>query len=401
MERGVIALVGAGQGGTAILKTLLEIPGVNIQYVYDVNPDAPGLKIAKTNKITCVTNDRFTEIAGNTQIDLIFEVTGKADVYAKLVSLKSPITNVIGAAGTRIIFYLLASEAQVARKLKEYQLSLERRIIERTEDLEQANRKLQNQILQYEELTRELEKVNEEKTRYLLQATHQLKAPFTAIQSYTDILLEGYTGEISGLSREILGKIKTRCELLSKAIKEMLELAQLKSLRFDSASLHETTLNEILSRVVENYAAIATKRKIRIDFHPCPKPDSIRGTPEQLVTLFSEFLENAIHYSDDGSTIEISADRPARDRMCVVVKDHGIGIPEENLKRVFDEYFRSNNAVRKHENGTGLGLAIARRIAQIHGFELNLESKLGAGTTVTVMIPVRELPGPPPDATRS
>ena len=400
MKKAAIALVGAGRGGTAILETLLKIPTVQIRYVYDVNPQAPGLKIAREHKIACVANDAFTEIAGNPEIDLIFEVTGKKEVYAKLVSVKAPSTNVIGAAGTKIIFHLLEAEDQVNQKLKDYQLTLEQRILERTDEIDQANKKLQTQILQYEELNRELEKLNEEKTRYILQATHQLKAPFAAIQSYTDILIEGYTGEIPEASKEILKKIKVRCELLSRAIKEMLELANLKSLKTDWTAMQETALGDVLARAIENYAAVADQRRIRVDFRPVEGFDKVRGTPDQLITLFSVFLENAINYSEDGSTIDIVVARSSPERLRVDVKDRGIGIPRENLPKIFNEYFRSNNAVRKHENGTGLGLAIAKQIAQIHGFNISVDSELDIGTTVAVSAPVASSGRPAGSRTR-
>jgi signal transduction histidine kinase len=384
----VIALVGAGKGGQAILEALLQIPGIEVRYVVDIDPNAPGIALARRNGIRCRTDGRLDELSADPDVDLVFEVTGRPEVFEALRASRHPNSSLLVAGGTRIIFHLLDAQRQAAVALEEHQRTLERRIVERTEEIERANRDLEKQIMGYEALTRQLARVNDEKTRYLTHATHQLKAPFAAIQSYVDVILEGYTGEIPERTRDIVEKIRSRCELLSSAIREMLVLADLRSIDRDGIEMSAAHLNELISEAVNSHAAIAAKRGIEIHFRPHDGADLVRCHRGQMVTLLSALLENAVIYSHDGGSVEISVETPRPTWLTVSIRDHGIGIPARCLPRVFDEHYRADCAVRHHENGTGLGLAIARGIADLHHFHLDVESEEGCGSVFTLSAPL-------------
>jgi signal transduction histidine kinase len=384
----IIALVGAGKGGHAILEALLRIPGIEVRYVFDPDPDAPGIALAQKNGIRCRTDGRLDELFADPDVDLIFEVTGKPEVFEALRESKHPNSSLLVAGGTRIIFHLLDAQRQAASALEEHQRTLERRIVERTEELERANRDLEQKILDYGKLTRELERVNDEKTRYLVHATHQLKAPFAAIQSYVDVILEGYTGEIPERTRDIIEKIRSRCEVLSDAIREMLVLANLRSIDRDGIEMSTVHLNEMIRQAVDLHAAIAHNRGIEIRFQPYDGADLVHCHPGQMLTLLSALLENAVIYSHDGGSVEVFVEAPRPNWLAASVRDQGIGIPARSLPRVFDEHYRSDGAVRHHEHGTGLGLAIAREVATLHHFHLDVESEEGRGSVFTLSVPL-------------
>jgi len=230
-----IAIIGAGKGGLALLKVLLLIPGVSIKYVCDIRPDSPGMVYAAQHNINCVTN--FSQILSDKEVTLVFEATGDEAIFREINEKKSPGLSLIGSRGSKTIFSLIGSYEEVNRNLQTYKNSLEERIIERTEELEVANLGLQKEKEIVDGFLLRQQQVNEDKTRYLLHATHQLKAPFAAIQSFLDIILDGYTGEIPERTRDILLKVITRCKLLTSLINEMLELAKLKSLFGDEANM--------------------------------------------------------------------------------------------------------------------------------------------------------------------
>lgn len=383
-----IALVGAGKGGHAILEALLQIPGIELRYVFDANPDAPGIVLAREHGIKCRTDGRFDELTEDPGVDLIFEVTGRPEVFEELRAIKHPNSSLLVAGGTRIIFYLLDAQQQASHALEEHQHLLERRIFERTEDIERANSDLECKIVDYEKLTRHLELVNEEKTRYLVHATHQLKAPFAAIQSYVDLILEGYTGEIPDTTRDIMHKIHARCEVLADAIREMLVLANLRSVDRDTIEMAPAHVNEIIAEAMEQHGAVAQQRGIEIRLLSYDGSDLVRCHRPQVVALVSALLENAVIYSHDGGLVEITVSSPRPRWLSVAIRDHGIGIPEANQKRIFDEYYRTDGAVRHHENGTGLGLAIAAEVARLHQFNLDVEGEEGEGSTFTITAPL-------------
>ena len=378
----VIALIGAGKGGLALLKVLLRIPAVKIKYVCDIDPYAVGILYAKNHDINCTSD--CDQVIIDEQVDLIFEATGDSQIFNKISENKSPKISLIGANGSKIIFQFLDAYNEVNQDLNEYKVNLEKKIIERTEDLEVVNTQLEKEMLEYEKISQRLKEINNEKTKYLLYATHQLKAPFAAIQSYVDIMLEGYSGKISQATRDIVQKIKIRCELLSRVIKEMLELEKLKSRDSMVLDLMRINISPILTNMIQQFKISAKNKKIQIDYPPLKKDFYIKGNKKQLEILFSILLENAISYSPPNSLVKIITRKIEGPRLYISIEDQGIGIPEKNLDNVFNEFFRSNNAVDFHKNGTGLGLSVAREIVNIHNASINVESVLEKGSCFSV-----------------
>jgi len=387
MDRDIIAIVGMGHGGSAILETILQIPEIYIKAVYDNNPEAPGLTIARSHNVPIIEIQHAVNISFDPEVEFIFEVTGKREVYEQLKSNCNSYCTVIGAATTRIIFHLLDAQQNANDKLEAYKNGLELAIIQRTEELENANKQLEMKILDHERLNEKLQRVNDEKTRYLLQATHQLKAPFAAIQSYTDIILGGYTGELPEMSKNVVEKIKLRCELLSRAIKEMLELANLKSVLPENIQMTNTSLNERITDSINNVKIIARQKNIIIKYSPQDTSIQIKCNAEQMRILFNILLENAINYSPNDSQIDVSTHLEINQYICISVKDQGIGIAKEHHNKIFQEYFRTNESVQQHPDGTGLGLSIAKQIIDLHGFNLTLDSQPNQGSNFMVRIP--------------
>jgi len=383
-DSNTIGIVGAGSGGEAILANLLEIPGIKVKYICDIDPDAQGFSLAKKNNIQCVTDTGLKALLEDPEVDLIFEITGKDKVFEYLQKNKLPGCNVMGSAAARVMFHMIDTQQKITTELKAYKIKLAERVIERTDELEIVNNELQQQLYSFQELNEKLQDINDEKTKYLVNATHQLKAPFAAIQSYVDILLAGYADDLSDKVIGIVGKIKTRCVLLSQSIKEMLELANLNSCVEENIKMVDTCLNELISEVIDLVDGITVSRNIKFTFTRCTGNCMIRCNPDQIKTLIQVLIENALNYSDDNSEVEISLQEGLSSRVTMTVTDHGIGIASKNLKLIFKEYFRSNEAVKKSRNGTGLGLSIAKKIAQIHRTDILVDSTPGEGTSFKV-----------------
>jgi len=377
MKTEVIAIIGAGKGGTAILETLLKMPSVITKHVCDVNASAPGIALARQHGIQCHT--QLAEICLDKEVDLIFEVTGRKEIFAQVLAQKQEKTRVIGSEDARIIFHLLDLQQEVSDRLEDYNLILERRVLERTMELEKANTELEKKILEYEKLNEKLLQINNEKTKYLMHATHQLKAPFAAIQSYTDLILDGYVGKIPRTTLDIINKIKERCLLLTDCIKDMLELANLKSLVRENIKMELCPLDGIITSTVNYLAELAASREIILSV-PATGGIMVKCNKNQILILLSNLLENAIYYSPRGATVTIAIKEEPNSSARISVIDQGIGIDEKYQSRIFDEYFRANQAVDVNEHGTGLGLAIVKEIAQIHETNIEVESALGKGS---------------------
>lgn len=387
MKTEVIAIIGAGKGGTAILEMLLKMPGVVIKHVCDVNPSATGMILAQQHGIQCYT--QMTEICKDKEVDLVFEVTGRKEIFAQVLAQKPENTRVIGSEDARIIFHLLDLQQEVSDRLEDYNLILERRVLERTMDLEKANTELEKKIIEHEKLNEKLLQINNEKTKYLMHATHQLKAPFAAIQAYADLILDGYTGKIPQMTLDIIRKIRERCLLLTDAIKDMLELANLKSLVRENIKMEHCPLDGILTSSVNHLSGLAASREIKISA-PATAECIVKCNKNQILILLSNLLENAIYYSPREATVTITVKNEPGSMVRISVIDYGIGIAEKYQSRIFDEYFRTNQAVEVNGHGNGLGLAIAREIAFIHDTAIELESAPGKGSVFSFHLKTAE-----------
>ena len=383
-ELSTIAIVGAGQAGKSLLSILLQIPGIEVKYICDINPDAPGILLAKHNCVQILIDPYAKEILEDPDLDMIVEVTGNSKVLEHLQKNKLDSCNIMSSSLAQIIFFLLNSQQDVTRDLREYKLKLAERVIERTDELEKVNMQLKEQVDIQQALNAKLQMINNEKTKYLLNATHQLKAPFAAIQSYIDILIEGYVDTLSDKVLKIMYKIKSRCMLLSRSIKSMLELANLNSLVDENIKMSSESLNNIIKKVIYSEGAVLEKRNITIIITGEIKKCNIYCNVDQIKSMINILIDNAINYSYDDSKIEISLELDLKNRIILSIIDHGIGIEEKNLNMIFNEYFRSYNAAEKFENGSGLGLAIARRIARLHNTDILVDSKVEKGTTFMI-----------------
>lgn len=387
----VIAIVGAGKGGTAILKILLQIPGVTVRYVCDKEKDSGGMILAAENGIELVYELENSPIVADNTLDLIFEVTGSKNVFEYLQEKVSQNCTVVGAAGAKVLFYLLESQQNITEELRYCKLYLSEKVMERTEELEETNRELQRKVNELAGLNQKLHQINEEKTKYLVNATHQLKAPFAAIQSYSELLINGYADDLSEKSETIVKKIRDRCILLSNSIKEMLELANLNSFVEENLKMVKENLNTIASAQIERFKPVADSKNIRLLFNPCEREPVLTVNKKQIEALFHILIENAINYSHHESSIFVEVGCLENKRVYFSVKDQGIGIEEKNLKNIFREYFRTNRAVRQSYNGSGLGLAIAKRIAELHRAEISVDSIPGKGSLFIVEFPLQSL----------
>ncbi|MEJ2200124.1 MAG: HAMP domain-containing sensor histidine kinase [Desulfuromonadaceae bacterium] len=380
MEKGCIAIVGAGKGGLDFLKMLLKIPDINIKYVCDVDDEAPGMLYAGEHGLDCVKD--YSAIVDDKEVTLIFEATGQYAIYQDLSRRKQANTSLVGSYGTKVIYSFIDSYDEMNQKLSSYKLHLEKRIIERTEELEQANVELYKEKEVCKKLYLKEQKISEEKTKYLLHATHQLKAPFAAIQSYADVILSGYTGEVSEKTREIVEKIAHRSELLTNVINEMLELAKLKTI--DGAVFEEFDILQIANEVIDYFSVVAESRNIKLNLICAQEQIMKVCNKNQINALFSILIENALNYSPEHTEVDMMLYVTETGKLHIEVTDQGIGIPEQNLDKIFNEYFRSNNAVDFMPNGTGLGLAIAHEICRLHNAKLSVTSKVGEGTTFKI-----------------
>jgi signal transduction histidine kinase len=240
---------------------------------------------------------------------------------------------------------------------------------------------------QLEESNRKLEQLDQEKTHYTLRATHELKAPFAAIKTYVYSLRDGYCGELPPKAQEVVGRIGDRCDRLTNMITAIIHVGNLRTAIVSEEDFEPVDLAEFLPAEVDDAVVWGTPRKITVKPEiPTDGPLTIRASKRHLHTLVSNLLRNAVTYSRDGGEIEVSL-VPGKESVVLRVADHGIGIARENVPKIFDDFFRSNEAARVNPHGNGLGLALVKEVAKMHGATIEVASEPDKGTCFWVWFP--------------
>jgi signal transduction histidine kinase len=225
-----------------------------------------------------------------------------------------------------------------------------------------------------------------ERMRFMLQTTHELKAPFAAIQANTQLLLKGYCGEMKPDAASVVRQIDERSHRLTGMIQEMLQLANLRSQSEGPLRFVELDLAAVLKSSIQQVRQIAEEHRISLKEDVLPAQGF--GVEEHLKVLFINLIKNAIQYSHPGGAVEIRcAPLPEKGGVRISVRDQGIGIPADKLPKIFNEYFRTNEALQHNKDSTGLGLAIVRHIAETHRIGLQVESAQNAGTAFHLFFP--------------
>jgi signal transduction histidine kinase len=234
------------------------------------------------------------------------------------------------------------------------------------------------------EANRRLTAAQREKTGHMLRTTHELKAPFAAIAANAQLLLRGNCGTLSAEATEVVGRIAARCRRLALEIQEMLQLANLQSAE-ERPTPAGLDLAEVARWALARVGATAQERRVRVE--EALEPASVVGVEDHLKMLATNIVNNAVVYSHEGGRVRVACGTDASGAALFTVEDEGIGIPAAKLPRIFEDYYRTEEAARHNKDSTGLGLAIVRHVAQAHGIRVRVESAPGRGTTFTLRFP--------------
>ena len=235
------------------------------------------------------------------------------------------------------------------------------------------------------EINHRLVAAQEERSRHMLSTTHQLKAPFAAIYSNAQLLLQGYCGDIPDEAMQVIQRITSRCRRLTAEIQEMLQLANLGSNSQQSLPQTKMVSTELLLWCISQVEPIA--REHGIVFKVAIRPVAMVGTEDHFKMLFVNLLSNAVRYSHRNGQVHISCFQGPNSEPIVTITDNGIGIPANKLPHIFEEHYRAKEGVRHNKESSGLGLAIVRQIAEMYRIGIRVESRPGFGTKFELKFP--------------
>ena len=230
----------------------------------------------------------------------------------------------------------------------------------------------------------ELRKLERIRRDFVANVSHELKTPLTSIRGYVETLIDGAIDDQAN-NRRFLEKIEVNVQRLNHLVADLLSLARIEE-QEDGLRCERLDLRPLLVQAVRLHENAATQRDLRCELTGIEGPLMVIGDRESLVQVIDNLLDNAIKYTPAGGCVRLSA-RTEADTLAFDVSDTGIGIPSEDLERVFERFYRVDKARSREVGGTGLGLSIVKHLAAAMGGEVSVRSDFGLGTRFTVRLP--------------
>jgi two-component system phosphate regulon sensor histidine kinase PhoR len=221
------------------------------------------------------------------------------------------------------------------------------------------------------------------RTDFVANVSHELKTPLTSIRGFVETLEDGAINDSSN-ARRFLAIIKKHAQRLGNIIDDLLRLSELES--GGAIEMAELDLKGLIDEIVMGFGHALAVKQQKLSVETAGADFTIKGDRDRLEQVFVNLIDNAIKYTKEGGRIKVLLTRTG-DSVIITVEDNGIGIPKEDVERVFERFYRVDKAHSRELGGTGLGLSIAKHIVLVHNGEIRIESEVNKGTKVFVTLP--------------
>ncbi|MDC7784475.1 ATP-binding protein [Rhodoplanes sp. TEM] len=239
---------------------------------------------------------------------------------------------------------------------------------------------------------RQLQIANEHKSQFFANMSHELRTPLNAVLGYAELLVDGLYGELPAKAVDVLERVQANGRHLLGLINDVLDLSKIEAGQLALAA-DTYAMRGVVEQVVAATESLARAKGLALTTEIAEDLPLGHGDERRLTQVFLNIVGNAIKFTEHGAVaIRVGA---ADGQFLVAVRDTGPGIAPEDRQRIFDEFQQVDNSNTRQKGGTGLGLAIARRLVEMHGGAITLESEVGVGSEFLVRLPVRPDLAPP------
>lgn len=295
--------------------------------------------------------------------------------YRKLVELEEHDNEMLEefARGAAIALF----RADSREKLRNYTEELETLVQSRTADLEIQ--------------TQRAEEANQAKSQFVANMSHELRTPLTAIVAYSNVMSDSILGPINAQQKDALDAIFRSAQHLKELIDDVLDISKVEAGKTKpepaAISLHET-----LTYVFKLMHQTAVGKGVKLLPYKSDKDVKLFVDPRQIRQALLNLISNAIKYTPTGGEVQITTESGS-DKIKIMITDSGIGIPEQDVSRLFERYERGSDNFSKDQKGTGIGLSLTKNLVELNNGKIGVESTFGQGSTFWILIPrADELP---------
>lgn len=354
----------------AFLDSHIEAYGPSVIVVDFLNETEPLYPLLKRHKVAIV----LPLMHGGRAMSYLVLGHRRSRTYTKRD------VRVLGTIANELVIAI--QNALSVQEVKDINETLQERVDEATKELRATNRQLQ--------------KLDAAKDEFVSMASHQLRTPLTSVKGYISMVLEGDVGRVTGSQREMLEEAFTSSERMVHLISDFLNVSRLKTGKF-IIDHRPTDLVRLIKQEVDSLQSTAKVHNLKLQFR-IPSYFPILYLDEAKIRqVIMNFLDNAIYYSREGSTVYIDLSVGGGE-VTLTVRDSGIGVPEAEQPHLFTKFYRASNARKQRPDGTGVGLFLAKKVIASHGGSILFESVENEGSTFGFRLPVKKLAEAPADS---
>jgi two-component system phosphate regulon sensor histidine kinase PhoR len=229
----------------------------------------------------------------------------------------------------------------------------------------------------------DLRRIDRVRRDFVANVSHELRTPLTAVRGYVEALMED-PGE-STQRKKFLEVIDRQTGRMERLVRDLLRLARLDALQ-EAADLHPVEVATLFRSVSADLSERIDRQRIRVDIDVGADAATIHADSTKMHDVLRNLMENAVNYSPEGGSITLGA-RVEGERVLLTVADEGPGVPEADLERVFERFYRVDKSRTRDPGGTGLGLSIVRHLVELHGGRVRAENRRQGGALFTISLP--------------
>lgn len=263
-------------------------------------------------------------------------------------------------------------------KDREIERRIGKTVAERTSELKASKDQLEAAI-------QDLQRLDRTKANFLNAVSHDLRTPLAAIMGYTEFLQEELEGPLSERQHQFVKNIMVGTEQLLRLLDDLLDYARLEAGTFKLLCM-TTDYAHLIERASCNVSALCLEKKVDFEWEPTELPP-VHADPDRVIQILNNLLSNAVKFTPEGGRITIRVEEK-EGKLVTEIEDTGIGIPQEDIPKVFDRFYQVETAQSWRKKGVGLGLAIVKQLVEAHGGTIEVESHPGKGSIFRFSLPL-------------
>ncbi len=233
-------------------------------------------------------------------------------------------------------------------------------------------------------MSERIHQLHENRKNLLADISHELRTPLTRIQTDAEIIIDKNLDKEK--ATEYLTDISEEVKCMNNLIQGLFDLSKI-DLGFETLDIHEANLGNIVGEICQQFEASLKYKNIELEISDNLTAQNIKADVPKIKQVLANLISNSLKHTDEGGKISINGERRNAD-ILISVKDNGKGIPEDELPKIFNRFYRVDKSRARDSGGSGLGLAISKKIVSFHGGEIKAESRPGEGTTISFTLPV-------------